>query len=381
MTDDARPYRPYPWPWGHPGILTYNAELKARLQEEQRRQAGYWLDADLGEENDTDDASDSDYVPSEGSESDASSDSASETDISESEVAFSDSRTTYKPSSPTPSLRALEEEQDLVPQIAELVKEEEAAAAAYDPDEVVYFIRYPPHTDPPVDEQLAVQLGYDPAAIALMHRLPYLNLKINRDRDTYAIADRTSLADYTWENHLKEGRRPYPHPDGCTDIDNWLLPLTIPGRDGWNVMLDTRLGAIRAYCTWNSPPSETVESRRHDELSFDDALQKGVWTEYRRAPLVPAARYFKDLIYAYRSLSRLPVIKPDHNDPNEEHYRPLSYPRWIANQEREEQETLLALYRECGWPDEWRRSDFLAIWKIKKEEIDARAHEAYRAGN
>jgi hypothetical protein len=45
-------------------------------------------------------------------------------------------------------------------------------------------------------------------------------------------------------------------------------------------------------------------------------------------------------------------------------------------QEREEQNTLLALYRECGWPDDWRRAEFMAKWKTKKREIDARARQA-----
>ncbi|KAJ7818111.1 hypothetical protein B0H14DRAFT_3474090 [Mycena olivaceomarginata] len=34
-----------------------------------------------------------------------------------------------------------------------------------------------------------------------------------------------------------------------------------------------------------------------------------------------------------------------------------------------EQQTLLALYRECGWPDEWRRAEFVAKWDAQKEKI------------
>lgn len=30
---------------------------------------------------------------------------------------------------------------------------------------------------------------------------------------------------------------------------------------------------------------------------------------------------------------------------------------------------MLALYRECGWPDEWRRAEFVAKWDAQKEKI------------
>ncbi|KAJ6588445.1 hypothetical protein B0H19DRAFT_1248105 [Mycena capillaripes] len=363
--DATQSYKPYPWPFGQPSILNAPVEL----EEQRRRQAGYWLDVDIGED---DDASDSDYVQTESSESDTSSDSPSDTDsdISESELAYirADAQTAYRPYSPTPSLKAAEEQEKLTLQIADLVKAEEDAAAAYSPDEVVSLItqflellvnmghwpegsiRYAPHTDPPVDEQLAVQLGYAPAAISLMHRLPYLSRKVNNDGDTFALVYRAGFADYTLEYHLKEGRRPYPYYE--SDIDPWLLPIMLAGREGWNIMLDTRLGAIRAYCTYMNPPSDTVEWKRHavPNEKWEEAVSK----EYRRAPLVPAARYFLELIYAYRSLSRLPVINADLNDPKQEAR---------SNEGREKQQTLLALYLECGWPDQWRRVEFLAKWE------------------
>ncbi|KAJ6588448.1 hypothetical protein B0H19DRAFT_1226267 [Mycena capillaripes] len=342
MADATRFYKPYPWPFGQPSILNAPVEL----EEQRRRQAGYWLDVGIAED---DDASDSDYEPSECSESEASSDSASGSDtISESELAYirADAQTACRAFSPTPSLKAVEEQEKLTLQIADLVKAEEDAAASYNPDEVVSLftqflellitmghwpersIRYPPHTDPPVDEQLAIQLGYAPAAISLMHRLPYLIWKVN-DSDTCPIVDRTAFADYTSEYDLKEGRRPYPyrHLEGCPDIDAWLLPLTLPSRDGWNVMLDTRLGAIRAYSTYNSPSQNTVEWKRH--AVPNEEWDRAVWTEYRRAPLVPAARYFSELIYAYRSLSRLPVIRANLNDP---YKQPPPSHSWRSNQ-------------------------------------------------
>jgi SPX domain protein involved in polyphosphate accumulation len=117
--------------------------------------------------------------------------------------------------------------------------------------------------------------------------------------------------------------------DGCPPIDPWLLPLMLPNRDGWHVMLDTNLGVVRAYSTERTPPQNTVEWRRHGKVT-DAERDQATWTEYRRAPLVPAVHYFSEFIYAYRSLSRLPVILPERNDPKETRY-PI-YPAWLANQ-------------------------------------------------
>ncbi|KAJ7605503.1 hypothetical protein DFH06DRAFT_1487179 [Mycena polygramma] len=358
--------------------------IAAELREPERIQANYWLDIDIGKYDDVDD---SDYVPSEqGSASEEyTSDSDQETssvvsdkgNISESELAYiqADEHTAYRPPSPTPSQKALEEQENLDDQLAELVKAEEAAAAAYDPDQVVSLItefyellitmghfpegslRYAPHTNPPVDEALAVQLGYEPAVVSLMLRLPYFNGNVGNP-DICWLIESTYFADYTCQRDLKFGRRPYPYPGrkGCPDIDSWLLPIMLPNRDGWNVMLDTRLGVVRACCTDFDPSFNTTEWRWYVE----DKLGR---TDYRRAPLVPAARYFSELIYAYRSLSRLPAIHPDNNDPKERPY---------TRQGRDEQEALLSLYRECGWPDEWRRAEFVAKWEVQKKEIDAR---------
>ncbi|KAF7366537.1 SWIM-type domain-containing protein [Mycena sanguinolenta] len=379
MAADTRPHEPFPWPWRQPSILVTRAQ-------EERRQAKSWLDADLGNENDTDD-SDSDYVlsDSDASGSDASS-SDSDEQISDSELAYIRANThTGWASSSTDSLRKLDKEAELDRQIVDLIQAEKDAAAAYNPDEVVAVItqlyellvtmghwpegsiRYAPHTDPPVNEQLALQLGYTPAAVSLMHRLPYPSPNINGwNDDAYYIFSDTQIADYTSEEHLKEGRRPYPYEyiDGCPDIDPWLLPMVLPKRYGWHVMLDTNLGVVRAYGDW--VPSDTVEWRRYsDGAEDDDNWEETQKTEYRRAPLVPAVRYYSEFIYAYSSLSRLPVISASNSDPNEEPYQPSTY----YSEVKEEQQALLALYRECGWPDEWRRAEFLAKWAAQKAEI------------
>ncbi|KAJ7691332.1 hypothetical protein B0H17DRAFT_1133853 [Mycena rosella] len=235
-------------------------------------------------------------------------------------------------------------------------------------------IHYPPHTQRPVNEALAAELGYTTSAISLMLNLPYVDSHVNRDDET-SIVERTRFADYTLEE-LKEGRRPYPyqHRDGCPDLDPWVMPLALPGRDGWNIMLDTRLGVVRAYGIEWSPPEDTVEWRRHGEVAGDE-WDRMIWTEHRRAPLVPAAQYFPEIIDAYRSLARLPLIEAHLSDPMHKRVYPSDYPGWIVTQERELLDGLLALYRECGWPDEWRRAEFVTKWAAKRKEIDDRARE------
>ncbi|KAF7361895.1 hypothetical protein MVEN_00534100 [Mycena venus] len=136
MADPApRLYRPYPWPWIQPSILT-------TAVEEERHAANYWLDADLGKD-DNSDGSDSEYVPSESSEGDAStsdsdeqmSDSTADEDISDSELTHihTDAQAGWR-SSPTLSMKALEEEEKLARQIKSLVKAE-GDATAYNPEE------------------------------------------------------------------------------------------------------------------------------------------------------------------------------------------------------------------------------------------------------
>ncbi|KAJ6498015.1 hypothetical protein C8R47DRAFT_1112550 [Mycena vitilis] len=369
-------YQPHPWPWCQKSILTTTAQG-------QRFQANYWLDSDLGEDDDS-----GVYVPPRGwrDEPTSDSDSASDDDyISETEIAEvnADAPTGRYPS-PTPSQRANEEEEELARDVAELVKAEQDAAAAYDLEKVVSIItqfyellismghwpegslRYAPHTDPPVNEVLAAQFGYAPSAISLMQRLPYVSPELCNN-EKYHIVARTRYADYTREKDLQEGRRPYPYQyiDGCPDIDPWLLPFMLPNRDGSHVILDTSLGVVRAYCTESSPPWDTVESRRYGwDLDAE--------VDYRRTPLVPALRYFSEIIYAYTSLSRLPITNPEQNDPKEKRYPT----RWLADQGRETRETLVTLYRECGWPDEWRRAEFCAKWEVQEKEIAARAREA-----
>jgi hypothetical protein len=102
----------------------------------------------------------------------------------------------------------------------------------------------------------------------------------------------------------------------------------LPRRDGWNVMLDTQLGVVRAYSTGGWLREDSVEWRRHGDVP-DSQFERNeaIKTEYRRAPLVRAAHYFSELIYAYRSLKRLPIIDAHRSEPYREGHPP-PYSQW-----------------------------------------------------
>ncbi|KAJ7081689.1 hypothetical protein C8R43DRAFT_1052591 [Mycena crocata] len=299
--------QPYPWPWGQPSILITN-------KEEERRRANYWLDAKL--ESDTESSS---------SGSNDSADSEGIPELSWRQSARCKIRLARGLDQPTPSEKEFDQKEDQARQLD--------AVAVYNPDLFVSLVTQLYELLIDMEE-----LGYD-AAVISMQRLP------------------------------KARPYPYQYLDGCPDLDAWMLPLTLPNRDGWHIMLDTRLGVVRAYCADAFIPDfETAEFRRQGVVAdFDEWEMCGRWTEYRRAPLVPAAVYFSEIIDAYRSLKRLPMVEPYLSDPNEPHPAPEERRRG-----REEKMTLLNLYRECGWPDQWQRAEFVAKWEASKEEIRAR---------
>ncbi|KAJ7620979.1 hypothetical protein FB45DRAFT_132224 [Roridomyces roridus] len=371
-------YKPYPWPWAHESILTL------------AKPDPTWLDTDWTEEDDS-----SDYIPEEHSGSDDSGNDSDSDDeyISDSEIAALG----HYPLEwrhqrwPTHFQEAQEEIDDLPRQITRLVIEERAAAAAYDPGEVVTLLtqflelliemghypenslRYAPHTEPSVNVELATELGYSESAVHLMQQLPYFNKSVNGSREEGIVA-RTRFADYTSDRDLREGRRPYPYQfyPQSGDLDPWLLPLVLPGRDGWHVIIDTKLGVVRSYDYEGLRHRQSVEWRRHGPL-VDDEEQYA--SEASRAPLVRAAHFFSQLIVAYRSLSRLPVIGADHNDPWMKERHGSGSPNWFAIEIKAEQDTLLSLYCECGWPDNWRRAEFMAKWKDAHRDIQQRTRE------
>lgn len=44
-------------------------------------------------------------------------------------------------------------------------------------------------------------------------------------------------------------------------------------------------------------------------------------------------------------------------------------------QMQDDQSSILALYKECGWPDRWDRHAFVEKWEVLKEELRNRGRE------
>lgn len=195
---------------------------------------------------------------------------------------------------------------------------EKEAAAIYDPDEVVSLltklyqllvemthlpegiIKQAPHTDPPINIEHAKELRYESEAIDLMRKLPCVKDKF--DNLHRLIFEDSHFCDYTDDRELKAARKHVGYDQYEKQIESWILPLVAPSaRDGWSVVLDTRLGVIRAYAPMDDPPKMSIEYRRHGKDTDSEGLPFGPLM-YQRAPLVPAARYLRTLIECYRSL-------------------------------------------------------------------------------
>ncbi|KAF7306372.1 hypothetical protein MIND_00428400 [Mycena indigotica] len=396
-------YKPYPWPWAYPSILPPEPSIEEQHAASFRLPAKSWLHEDWEEDED----SSSDYSPSQNSEysgtSDVSSNSDSDeemTDVSEYKAEL-DAILRANRVHLTPGNSSWEERrEDLPRKIALLVEEERKATVAYDADEIAALVTkfyellvemghweasdvlYPPHIDPPLDLQLARELGHSDSVLEIMQKLPYVRKMVARQERKLILA-RSYLADYTDESDLRESRRTHIYAaDNSPLLDPWVLPLIFSGRDGSSVMLDTKLGVVRVVVNDGFyMDDDIVEYLRHGHLDQSN-IEKAHEEKYRRVPTVPAAHYFKELIFAYHSLSRLPIIEPDKSDP---HFMPQQYHQsltWYYESERRQKTALLALYGQHGWPDRWHRDAFLEQWTEEKRAIDTWARgEMEGSGN
>jgi hypothetical protein len=163
------------------------------------------------------------------------------------------------PSSPTHSEKELAKEKELGGQLETLDWAEKVAASAYYPDEVVALltefyellleiahwplgvIQKAPHTEFAVNIELGKELGYGEAVLELMQKLPYVKNEANQN-DKRIIPD-SFFYNYTNEMDLKKAKRHVGYDKYEAPIDSWILPLAGPSnRDGWSVVLDTKLG-------------------------------------------------------------------------------------------------------------------------------------------
>ena len=359
------PKPPFPsahWPFEQPGVLLSIKAIEHAIELERLKTSTSIRDVSLQDFDDDD----VDYSPSD-DDSDRQEEPDEEElegetgywqdgtepmdlDIDENELQdlARDIEENRWPSSPTISEKERAKEENMQKELSLLHAAEKDGAAAYNSDEVVGLltefyellveiahwplgsVQKAPHMDPPVNIQLGKELGYDEAVLQLMQRLPYPK---DMSRSLNKIVPDSFFYDYTKERDLKKARKHvgYDNDKYGTPIDSWILPLVGPSnRDGWSIVLDTRLGmspfflsrrkgkggtgltvtgVIRAYNPMNGPPKQAIEFKRHGKEEEGPL-------EYHRAPFVPAAKYVRGLIDCYRAMDRVPMMDAYHSDPN-----------------------------------------------------------------
>lgn len=108
-------------------------------------------------------------------------------------------------------------------------------------------ISYAPHINPPINLELAHELGYSESALYIIQRLPYIKDRDLNKRESRVIHG-TRFMVYTDDEDLIVGKHSPRGPNsyfGFLDIDPWLVPLAYPdlnSGDGYVIMLDTKIG-------------------------------------------------------------------------------------------------------------------------------------------
>ncbi|KAJ7498104.1 hypothetical protein B0H11DRAFT_1909642 [Mycena galericulata] len=194
----------------------------------------------------------------------------------------------------------------------------------------------------------AMELGYSPAMISIMQRIPYSTDAVSHGHERY-ILGRTRWADYTSEYDLRDGRHPYPYEylNGYPDLDPWLLPLMLRNRDGWNV---------------DGPPEDTVEWRRHGHApALTDEVR---WTEYRRASRARGALLLRAPLQV-RFASRDTVL--------------VGLMRVHRNRRRRKRYWRSIVSADGPTAGNERSNEFVAKWDAARDQIHTRARLAMQA--
>lgn len=260
---------PIHWPFQQPDILLALKQRQHGLELERLKTSTSIRDVEFQDS----DSAGTDYLPSEDSshgddeEINSSSDEAEllDPDVDEREVQdlIRDIEENGWPSSPTISENERAEKNQFSEQIEILDNAEKEIAAMYDPDEVVallteFFellveiahwpqgvVQKAPHRHPAVNVDLGKSLEYDEAVLELMQRLPYVGDGGNRS--VRQIVPDSFFYNYTTERDLKRAKKHVGYDKYGATIDSWILPIVGPSnRDGWSIVLDTRLGKSSA---------------------------------------------------------------------------------------------------------------------------------------
>jgi hypothetical protein len=174
-------------------------------------------------------------------------------------------------------------------------------------------ISYAPHTERPVNMELAKKLGYSESALYLLERLPYLVDDRLNSGDNRIIAD-TGFLQYTNEDNLRKGRymprgpRILANRAGAFPLDPWILPLAYPSESdqclGYAIVLDTKLGVVKVW-PHDIGPYTCPEFHYANKRGYDLHNQSH-WHHFAR--YVPAVRYLRTLIQAYTDMVKIPRL-------------------------------------------------------------------------
>jgi hypothetical protein len=246
---------PAHWPFEQPHVLLAISQSEHAAEQERLKTSTSFRDVEFQSSNDEGTG----YSPSEVSESaeeddsgeDAEEREAMDVDVDEDEVKdlARDVEENQWPSSPMPSEKERAEEKKFEQELQILDVAEKEAAAAYNPDEVVALmtefyevlvklalwpegvIQNPPHTNPAVNVKLALELGYDPAVVELMQKLPYVKDEANQNEKR--IIPDSFFENYTQERYVRGAKKHQDYDRYEAPIDSWILSLAGPSnRDG-----------------------------------------------------------------------------------------------------------------------------------------------------
>lgn len=256
---------PAHWPFQQPDIILALKQRENVLEQERLKTSTSIRDIEFQDS----DSAGTDYLPSEEShdgddeELDSSADEAEliDVDLDEQEVRdlVQNVEENGWPHSPTISEKGRAIENEFIEQVEIHSIAKKKIAALYNPDEVVallteFFellveiahwpqgiVQKAPHRDPAVNVHLGESLGYDEAVLELMQKLPYVADVENRN--VRQIVPDSFFYNYTAERDLNKAKQHVGYDKYGAMIDSWILPIVGPSnRDGWSIVLDTKLG-------------------------------------------------------------------------------------------------------------------------------------------
>jgi hypothetical protein len=226
-------------------------------------------------------------------------------------------------------------------------------------------IHLPPHADFP--SETLMQIGIEPEVVALLRQLPYLDIEgeITAYTNAYSYLDDVKEArQVTWE--------------GENDLAPWAIRLSkckaYPGVHGRTIIYDLRTRSIVQW--FNNEPGYT--------------------NTYLDLPHIPPGDFFEQWLGFLKDLTEIPwrsaytcgVSSVPPAPPSgcvdlvaNGYSEDVGAPQGDGYNLREAQKKI---YRNHGWPDEFRGEEFRATrqsWQLQHNMLDKARSTAMHAGN